>query len=32
VLDRLLEEDGVLFARYLRAGRATVSGLASTAP
>ena len=31
-LDRLLEEDGVLFARYLRTGRATVNGLASTAP
>ena len=27
VLDRLLEEDGVCFARYLRAGRATITGL-----
>lgn len=32
VLDRVLEEDGVCFARYLRTGRATVTGIASTAP
>ena len=31
-LDRLLEQDGVLFGRYLRSGRATVNGIASTAP
>jgi riboflavin biosynthesis pyrimidine reductase len=32
VLDRLLEDDTVCFARYLRAERATITGIASTAP
>jgi riboflavin biosynthesis pyrimidine reductase len=31
-LERLLEDDGVCFARYLRAERATLTGIASTAP